>query len=235
MARAATTARVAALVVALPRVPAERFTPGLAAVRGRPLYAWSVDRFSATSAISETQVLLPARALARLERVAAAPGWRGVTACAISPDTLPPFAALLEALGTLDGAIERIVLHDATYPLFDSDTLDAVLAAGSPDWLAIAATPVKDTLKVIDAQGRVTGTPPRDLLWQVRSPILAPRALLAPRLHELAATAPAGVGPAAGWLRAVCAGLPARIVPIGADAPHVRTRADARALSAASG
>jgi 2-C-methyl-D-erythritol 4-phosphate cytidylyltransferase len=227
--RAASGPPVAALLVAMERAPGERFTPALAQVRRRPLYAWSVDRLAAAPAINETRVLLPARA--RFERVVAASDWRSVSACPVSPANLPPFTALLEALSALDGAVERVLVHDAAYPLLDARSLDAVLAAGSATHLVLAATPVKDTLKQVDAQGLVTGTPPRDRLWQVRSPVLAPRALLEPRLRALAGVAPAQPAFAAGWLRELCAGLPTRIVPIGADAPHVRTRADARALA----
>jgi 2-C-methyl-D-erythritol 4-phosphate cytidylyltransferase len=222
---------MAALVVAMERVPGERFTPALAEVRRRPLYAWSVDRLVAAPAISETYVLLPNRAAPPFQRIAAESGWRGVRVCGVAPAAMPPFAALLQALGTLNGRVEHVLLHDAAYPLLDAGALDAVLAAGSPSLLTLAATPVKDTLKQVDAHGLVTGTPPRDRLWQVRSPILAPRALLEQRLRDLTLATPADVGPVEGWLRTLCAGLPARIVPIGADAPHVRTRTDARALA----
>ncbi|HEY7985236.1 MAG TPA: 2-C-methyl-D-erythritol 4-phosphate cytidylyltransferase [Ktedonobacterales bacterium] len=235
LARAASAPRVAALVVALAPAPAGRFNPALADVGGRPLYAWSVDRLVAAPAISATHVLLPRRAVPRFRREAAAAGWRGVLPLAVRPPVEWP-AALLAALGALDGAIERILLHDAAYPLLDGAALAAVLvAAASSDRLAIAATPVQDTLKQVDAHGLVTGTPPRDRLWQARSPILAPRALLEPRLRALARVTPAATSPATGWLRALCAGLPARLVSLGADAPHVRTRADALALAAALG
>jgi 2-C-methyl-D-erythritol 4-phosphate cytidylyltransferase len=131
----------------------------------------------------------------------------------------------------VDPTIEHVLVHDATYPLLDSGVLDAVLAAASPDHLIIAATPVTDTLKAVDARGLVTGTPPRDRLWQVRSPILAPRALLEPRLRELALAAPAKTGSPIDWLRELCAGLPARVIPIAVETPHVRTRADVLALT----
>jgi 2-C-methyl-D-erythritol 4-phosphate cytidylyltransferase len=220
-------ARAAALVVATGTAPPGRFNPAVAEVRGRPLYAWSMDHLAAAPAISETQVLLPARAVARFHRVARVSGWRGVAACAVAPATTSPFGALLAMLDELDDAIERILVHDATYPLRDASAQDAVLAAGSATRLAIAATPVKDTLKLVDGHGLVRGTPPRDRLWQVQSPILAPRALLERRLRELAQAA---TGRTTGWLRALCAGLPSHVVPIGADVPHMHTRADALAL-----
>jgi 2-C-methyl-D-erythritol 4-phosphate cytidylyltransferase len=226
---------VAALMVALGRAPEGRFTPALADVLGRPLYAWSVDRLAAAPAISETHVLLPNRAAPRFQRVATAWRWRNVLPLAVPPPVVRPANVLYGALGLLDGMIGHILVHDAAYPLLDADALSAVLAAASASHLAIAATPVKDTLKQVDAHGLVTSAPPRDRLWQAQSPILAPRALLERRLRELTLATPTTSDPATDWLRELCAGLPARIVPIGADAPHVRTRADALALAAALG
>jgi 2-C-methyl-D-erythritol 4-phosphate cytidylyltransferase len=131
----------------------------------------------------------------------------------------------------LDHTIEHVLVQDATYPLLDSGVLDAVLAAASRDALAIAVMPVTDTLKAVDARGLVSATPPRDRLWQVRSPVLAPRALLEPRLREPALATPATSGSATGWMRELCAGLPAHVVPVDVEAPRVRTRADVLALT----
>ncbi|HEV2238145.1 MAG TPA: 2-C-methyl-D-erythritol 4-phosphate cytidylyltransferase [Ktedonobacterales bacterium] len=224
-------ARVAALVVALARAPGERFTPALAEVRGRPLYAWSVDRLAGAPAISLTRVLLPARQVPHFQRIAEMSGWLCVEGVAVHPPVVRPANVLYAQAGSLDNAIEFILVHDAAYPLLDARTLDAVLAAGNASHLTLAATLVQDTLKQVDEHGLVTGSPPRDRLWQVRSPVLAPRALLESRLRALTLATPATASPATGWLRVLCAGLPARVVPIAADAPHVHTRADAQALA----
>ncbi|HEV2238673.1 MAG TPA: 2-C-methyl-D-erythritol 4-phosphate cytidylyltransferase, partial [Ktedonobacterales bacterium] len=184
-------ARVAALVVAMERAPGERVTPALAEVRGRPLYAWSVDRLAGASAISLTRVLLPARQVPRFQRIAAASGWHGVASVAVHPPAVRPANVLYAEVSDLDDTIELVLLHDAAYPLLDAATLDAVLAAASANHLAIAATPVQDTLKQVDEHGLVTGSPPRDRLWQARSPVLAPRALLESRLRALALATPA--------------------------------------------
>jgi 2-C-methyl-D-erythritol 4-phosphate cytidylyltransferase len=231
MARATTTPHVAALVVALARVPSRRFTPALAEVLGRPLYAWSVDRLAAAPAIARTLVLLPPRAVARYTSIAAASDWRAVVVCLVALAGAPLANVLLAALAQVDGAIKRILLHDAAYPLLDSSALDTVLTAGSATHLAIAAAPVKDTLKEVDAHHLVLGTPPRERLWQAQSTVLVPRALLEARLRDLARTTPTLADSTTSWLRELCSGLPAHVVPIGADAPHVRTRADARALA----
>lgn len=65
---------------------------------------------------------------------------------------------------------ERIVLvHDGARPLFNADLLPALIAAVAEQGACIVATPVKDTIKEVDA-GVISGTPERKRLWQAQTP-----------------------------------------------------------------
>lgn len=62
------------------------------------------------------------------------------------------------------------VIHDAARPLVTDATIDAVIAEARQGRGAVAALPVVDTLKVVDAEGRITRTVDRDGLWRAQTP-----------------------------------------------------------------
>lgn len=65
---------------------------------------------------------------------------------------------------------EIVLVHDGARPFADAGVIDRVLAAVP----AIAAVPVTDTIKEVDA-GTITGTPERARLWQAQTPQGFPR------------------------------------------------------------
>ena len=62
------------------------------------------------------------------------------------------------------------VIHDAARPLVTDATIDAVIAEARRGRGAVAALPVVDTLKEVDASGRITRTVDRDGLWRAQTP-----------------------------------------------------------------
>ena len=64
--------------------------------------------------------------------------------------------------------VNIVVIHDAARPLVDEQTIDRVIAEARRGHGAVAALPVVDTLKQVDADGRITGTVPRDGLWRAQ-------------------------------------------------------------------
>jgi len=73
----------------------------------------------------------------------------------------------------------RIVLiHDAARPLVSEGMIDRVITEARKGHGAIAALPVVDTLKRVDAGGRITETVARDGLWRAQTPQGFPRELI---------------------------------------------------------
>lgn len=62
------------------------------------------------------------------------------------------------------------VIHDAARPLVTDTTIDAVIAEARRGRGAVAALPVVDTLKEVDASGRVVRTLDREGLWRAQTP-----------------------------------------------------------------
>jgi 2-C-methyl-D-erythritol 4-phosphate cytidylyltransferase len=84
----------------------------------------------------------------------------------------------LRALGPCDW----IAVHDAARPFATHDLLLRTLAAAQPTGAAVAAVPVKDTIKQV-RENAVLQTLPRDELWAVQTPQVFRADLLA-RAHH---------------------------------------------------
>lgn len=92
------------------------------------------------------------------------------------------------AAAGFDGAV---LVHDAARPLVSPALVERAIAACSDHLAAIPALAITDTVKRIDAAGRIVETPPRAELVAVQTPqAFAFKALLA--AHEAALAAAAG-------------------------------------------
>lgn len=63
-----------------------------------------------------------------------------------------------------------VVVHDGARPLLTLGLLESVIREAIAWGGAIAAVPVKDTVKLADPNGFVSSTPERDKLWLVQTP-----------------------------------------------------------------
>ena len=71
-----------------------------------------------------------------------------------------------------------VLIHDAARPFASEGMIDRVIAEARKGHGAIAALPVVDTLKRVDAEGRITATVPRDGLWRAQTPQGFPREMI---------------------------------------------------------
>jgi 2-C-methyl-D-erythritol 4-phosphate cytidylyltransferase len=78
-----------------------------------------------------------------------------------------------------------ILVHDAARPLVPMAVVDRVVDAVRAGTSAIAALPVVDTLKEVDADGRIVRTVAREELWRAQTPQGFPRDVLL-RAHRAA-------------------------------------------------
>jgi 2-C-methyl-D-erythritol 4-phosphate cytidylyltransferase len=71
-----------------------------------------------------------------------------------------------------------VAIHDAARPLLTRAVLDRTLEAASRGVGAVAAVPLADTLKRVDADHAVVETVDRTRLWQAQTPQAFPRSLI---------------------------------------------------------
>ena len=73
-------------------------------------------------------------------------------------------------LAALTSSAGWVAIHDAARPLTSAPAIDAVLASAYAHGAAMAATPVRDTLKQVDDDARIVQTVSRARLWQAQTP-----------------------------------------------------------------
>ncbi len=80
--------------------------------------------------------------------------------------------SVLNGLNALSetSAPEWVIIHDGARPCLDGPMLQRGLEAARETGAAVAGVPVKDTIKVVSAQGIVSETPSRESLWAAQTP-----------------------------------------------------------------
>lgn len=144
----------------------------LVEVAGRPMLEWSVQALREVEDIERIVVALPAG-------VPAPAGTVGVEGGPVRSDSV---RRALDAAGEGD----PVLVHDAARPMLTPELAREVIDALAADpgaQAAIAAVPVKDTVKRAGPGGAVSETLVRDGLWAVQTPQVFRRAALAQALQ----------------------------------------------------
>jgi 2-C-methyl-D-erythritol 4-phosphate cytidylyltransferase len=81
-------------------------------------------------------------------------------------------------LEDLPDSCKYVLIHDAARPLATAAMIDRVVAEARKGHGAIAALPVVDTLKMVDASGRIERTVDRGGLWRAQTPQGFPRDMI---------------------------------------------------------
>jgi 2-C-methyl-D-erythritol 4-phosphate cytidylyltransferase len=77
--------------------------------------------------------------------------------------------SVAEGLKRLDGC-SWVVIHDGARPCLTVELVERGLEEARQTGAAIAAVPLKETVKVVDSEGVITSTPRREILWAAQTP-----------------------------------------------------------------
>lgn len=72
--------------------------------------------------------------------------------------------------GIKSTSAEYVLVHDGARACVSKEVIEEAIKNVKLYKSAVAAVPVKDTIKMADKDGIVINTPPRDALWQVQTP-----------------------------------------------------------------
>ena len=89
----------------------------------------------------------------------------------------------IDALPEEVGADDFVLVHDAARPCVRLQDISRLIVQGSAGEGGLLGAPVRDTLKLADAEFRSTGTEPRDRRWRAFTPQMFRRAPLADALR----------------------------------------------------
>ena len=95
--------------------------------------------------------------------------------------------SVANALAAVEETDCYIAVHDGARPFAGRAVFERTLAAAKVHGAAIAAVPVKDTIKVVGTDGIVTATPERSMLMAVQTPQIFTVELLKQAYAQLAA------------------------------------------------
>jgi 2-C-methyl-D-erythritol 4-phosphate cytidylyltransferase len=160
-------------------------------LHGQPLLRHALDRVLAVSGVGHIVVVAPADDVDRARAVVADASAAAVSSTAAMPAAPMTSTSMKSAAVRTDvvaGGADRsasvsaglrallpgddiVLVHDAARALAPAPLFEAVaerVRAGSP--AVVPGLPVTDTVKVVDASGRVTSTPPRESLRGIQTP-----------------------------------------------------------------
>lgn len=86
--------------------------------------------------------------------------------------------SVARGLAALPENVTVIAVHDAARPLVTEETVSACIEAAARGEGAVAGCPAVDTMKQVDAERRITGTPDRSALWHAHTPQVFPAGVL---------------------------------------------------------
>jgi 2-C-methyl-D-erythritol 4-phosphate cytidylyltransferase len=138
---------------------------------GKPMIAWSVEAFASMPEIAELVVVTEHEFVESLEAlVHSRVRHSSVRVVRGGADRQASVASGLEALSD---QVTAVLVHDGARPLVRTADVRAGMRAVRPGTGALLATPVVDTVKTADAEGKVTRTLDRSSLWAAQTPQFA--------------------------------------------------------------
>ncbi len=143
---------------------------------GLPLLVHTLRAFRDTPAVAAIVVAVPAAEIPHTEALLRTHGITKLHAVVAGGATRQE--SVRQALAAVPPETELVAVHDAARPLITPELITACIAAAAEHGAAIAAVPVKDTLKREAAGQLIAATVARDELWQAQTPQVARRDLL---------------------------------------------------------
>ena len=140
----------------------------LLAVAGRPVLAWTLEAALACEAIAWIGVVGQPIDQAAIAAIVAAAAPTKPVAWIEGGDTRQD--SVSRGLAALPADADVVLIHDGARCLVEPDLLRRCGDVVRSGRAVIAATPVTDTIKQVDADGTITATPDRRHLWAAQTP-----------------------------------------------------------------
>jgi 2-C-methyl-D-erythritol 4-phosphate cytidylyltransferase len=146
-------------------------------IGGREILTRTLEVFEACRAIDDVWVVVAAEQCAPCQRtIVERYGFQKIRGVIAGGATRQE--SVWRGLQQVADAVTLVVVHDGVRPLVTELLLQQTLEQASRHGAAIAAVPLKDTLKRVSAAGIVEATVPRESLWRVQTPQAFRHALL---------------------------------------------------------
>ncbi len=138
-----------------------------ARLAGEPVLSHTLRAFHTCSVVEEIALVLNPRNLQQGRRLVEDQGWWKVRHICLGGELRQD--SVREGLARLSGC-EWVIIHDGARPLVSHQLIHCGLKEAKDRGAAVAAVPVKDTLKVVNPGLEVEETPNRSTLWAAQTP-----------------------------------------------------------------
>lgn len=135
---------------------------------GKPVAAWSLEVFAASPDVTYVVIACEPDERSRFEQLARA--LLKEKALAVVDGGSRRQDSVFAALRAIDRPVDVAIVHDGARPFVTSALLHEVVAKARESGGAIAAVPVKDTIKQASETGTVLRTIPRERVWAAQTP-----------------------------------------------------------------
>jgi 2-C-methyl-D-erythritol 4-phosphate cytidylyltransferase len=142
----------------------------------RPLLLHSCDVFESAPAVACYVVVVHPGEIPLCRAILAPYGLRKLVGIAGGGATRQESVAA--GLRELPGDCTFVAVHDGARPLLLPEVLEGAVQRARETGAVVVGVPVKDTVKVVGAEGQIRGTPTREELWLAQTPQIFKRALL---------------------------------------------------------
>jgi 2-C-methyl-D-erythritol 4-phosphate cytidylyltransferase len=135
----------------------------------KPILVHTIDAFDRNPVIDTVSVIVDAADLKMCQSTVIAPNaFQKVRDLVVGGQTRQ--ASVFNGLQSLPTDVDCVVVHDGVRPFVTDEIIFACIEAADEWGAAVAAVPVKDTIKVASADGFIVDTPDREKLWTVQTP-----------------------------------------------------------------
>lgn len=143
----------------------------------KPILTHTLQRFEENSAVDEIFVIVNAADFTECQATVLAPyAFRKVQALVAGGATRQ--MSVYNGMRALSADVDFVIVHDGVRPFVTDETIFECLTAADEWGAAVAAVPVKDTIKLANEEGFIAETPVRDRLWTVQTPQVFRKSLL---------------------------------------------------------
>jgi 2-C-methyl-D-erythritol 4-phosphate cytidylyltransferase len=133
---------------------------------GKTLLAWSVDTCQRYDLVQQIVLVLNDEDLARGQKLKKERDWSKVTLC---PGGARRQDSVRQGLRQIRNC-DLVMIHDGARPFLTLDLIEDGLKLVGETGAAVAAVPVKDTIKLADSKNLIKETLQRDKLWAAQTP-----------------------------------------------------------------
>lgn len=141
----------------------------LVALAGRPMLFHSLEVFAGLRFVREVVLVLPPAWVDRTVREWSA-RLRKLKVAKVVPGGARRQDSVYNGLAVTEPSSRVVLVHDAARPFVSAELVGEIVRAAARHGAAVPVVPVIDTVKVVDARGRVVETPDRERLRAAQTP-----------------------------------------------------------------